>query len=226
MAFEHFYILLLFYFFRIVNLCYNIIMKTDYIKPSIYKKVYSYMQYENALALRLSLETGMRITDVLSLEVKQLKGKTITFTAQKTGKTGKKVISADLVTRLKQISGKKWIFTGRFGNKPRTRQTVWKDVKNACKLLNISENVACHSARKTYAVELFHSDGLLKVQKELQHDRADTTMLYAFADLLTEKNLEVDKTQDIVVLAELIADILYKRIEHLFEEYGIKKTPC
>lgn len=184
------------------------------------------MHYENALALRLSLETGLRITDVLNLETKQLKGKTIQFTAQKTGKSGKKVISADLVKRLKQISGKKWIFTGRFGDKPRTRQTVWKDVKNACKLLNISENVACHSARKTYAVELFHAEGLPTVQKELQHDRVDTTMIYAFADMLTEKNFAVEKTQDIVELAELIADILYKRLERLFDSYGIKKTPC
>lgn len=162
-------------------------MKADYIKPSVYGKLYMIMQYENALALRTSLETGMRIGDVLSLEKHQLVGRTITFIADKTDKQGEKVISADLAKRLKQISGKKWIFTGRFGEKPRVRSTVWKDVKKASKLIGLEENASCHSARKTYAVDLFHSDGIGAVKRELQHDRLDTSMLYAFSDLLVGK---------------------------------------
>lgn len=190
-------------------------MKTDYIKPSVYKKIYSLMQYENALALRLSLETGMRIGDVLSLTPQQLVGRTVRFTAQKTGKKATKVISADLAKRLKQVSNKSFIFPGRFDDKPRTRQTVWKDVKKAAKTLKLKENAACHSARKTYAVELYHNEGLPSVQKELQHDHADTTMIYAFADLLSDngnKNSDID----VDVLADKIADMVVQRIEHLF----------
>lgn len=160
-------------------------MRTDYIKPSIYKEVYQLMQYENALALRCSLETGLRIGDVLKMRPADIQGRTITYTAQKTGKAGKKVVSADLAKRLKQISDKNFVFPGRFGNKPRTRQTVWKDVKKASKELKIQGNLSCHSARKTYAVEEFHNEGLTKTQKELQHNRLDTTMLYAYSDMLT-----------------------------------------
>lgn len=160
-------------------------MRTDYIKPSIYKEVYQLMQYENALALRCSLETGLRIGDVLKMRPADIQGRTITYTAQKTGKAGKKVVSADLAKRLKQVAGKKFVFTGRFGDKPRTRQTVWKDVKKASKELKIQGNLSCHSARKTYAVEEFHNEGLTKTQKELQHNRLDTTMLYAYSDMLT-----------------------------------------
>lgn len=168
-------------------------MKTDYIKPSVYNKIYSVMQYENALALRVSLETGMRISDVLQLERKQLQGNTITYTAMKTDKADKKVISKDLTKRLKQISGKKWIFQGRTDNKPKCRQTVWKDVKKACKILGISENVSCHSARKTYAVTDFQENGLQQTQKDLQHDNIGTTMLYAFSDIITKNG---DKQQN------------------------------
>ncbi len=196
-------------------------MRTDYIKPSVYNKIYTIMQYENSLALRTSLETGLRIGDVLNLEKSQLVGRTINFTAQKTGKRGRKVISADLAKRLKQISGKVWIFEGRSGKKPRTRQTVWKDVKKAVKILKIKENVGCHSARKTYAVEEFHEHGLTQTQKELQHDRADTTMLYAFADIISQKKNYTSgyelQTQDIVQFAEIVADIVCKRLEHLFD---------
>ncbi|MCH5300745.1 MAG: tyrosine-type recombinase/integrase [Ruminococcus sp.] len=167
------------------------------------------MQYENALALRVALETGLRIGDVLALKPCDINGRTISYTAQKTRKKGKAVISADLAKRLGQISNKDYIFAGRFGNKPRCRQTVWKDVKKASKELKFLENVAPHSARKTFAVDDFHENGLPHTQKQLQHDRTDTTMLYAFSDLLTgkaHKNLDVEK------FAELVANKVVEKL--------------
>lgn len=189
-------------------------MRVDYIKPSIYKKIYMVMQYENALALRTSLETGLRIGDVLQLRPQDINGRTVTVTAQKTGKECQKVLSADLCKRLSQIAGKKWVFEGRFGDKPRTRGAVWKDIKKAAKVLKLKENVGCHSARKTYAVELFHEEGLPTVQQELQHDNVDTTMLYAFADLLSDKS-DSDSEDE---LADRIADKVWKKLEQKFRD--------
>lgn len=200
-------------------------MRTDYIKPSAYKKIYPIMQYENALALRTSLETGMRIGDVLYLEKNQLQGRTINFTAQKTGKPAKKIISVDLSKRLRQVSGSRWIFEGRYGDKPRRRQTVWKDVKKACKELHITENVGCHSARKTYAVEELHEHGLPTVQKELQHDRLSTTMLYAFSDLLTaDVTKSCDNGVDVQTLGNYIIEGVCARILPKIEEIGQNLT--
>lgn len=191
-------------------------MKTDYIKPSAYNKIYHLMQYENALALRLSLETGLRIGDVLGLKPDDLEGCTIRYTAQKTGKSGKKIISADLAKRLRRISDKHYVFPGRSGDKPRTRQAVWADVKKACKKLDFKENVACHSARKTYAVELFHKEGLPKVQRELQHDRGDTTMIYAFADVLNGKGRTTEA--DYEALSEMVAEKVVQKVRPMFEQ--------
>ena len=160
--------------------------RTEYIKPNDYNKVYMVMQYDNALALRTSLETGLRIGDVLALKPENIQGRTIHCTAQKTGKTVKKTISADLCNRLKQIAGDKWIFTGRDGTDHKTRGALWKDVKKASKELGFSVNFGCHSARKTYAVELFKEHGITDVQKELQHDNLETTLLYVFAHLLKQ----------------------------------------
>lgn len=188
-------------------------MRTDYIQKELYNKIYLKMSYENALALRTSLETGLRIGDVLALKVEDLKGRTITFTAQKTKKQGRAVVSSDLANRLKRIAGKRFIFEGRSGNKPRTRQAVWKDVKQATK--GFAENVAPHSARKTFAVEDFQTHGLPHTQKALQHDRADTTMLYAFADMLTQK--KKSPTLDIVEFANTVARIVLQEIERTFE---------
>lgn len=158
--------------------------RTHYLSPKLYNKLYAVMQYENALALRTSLETGWRIDDVLHLRTSDLKGRTLSCVAMKTDKADKKVISADLAKRLKQIAAHGRFFDGRFGNKPRTRQAVWRDVKKAAKRLEIDGNIAPHSARKTYAVEDFKAHGLKKVQEDLQHDRVSTTLVYAFADLI------------------------------------------
>ena len=160
--------------------------RTHYLNPALYNKLYAAMQYENALALRVSLETGFRIDDVLHLQVSDLRGRTLFLSAaQKTGKPDKKVISADLAKRLKQVARNGRFFDGRFGNKPRTRQAVWRDVKKAAKIIGLSGNIAPHSARKTYAVTDFRENGLAQTQRDLQHDRTSTTLLYAFADLLT-----------------------------------------
>lgn len=193
-------------------------MVTDYIKPSVYRKIYQLMEYENALALRTSLETGMRIGDVLALTPDCIEGRTINYTAQKTGKPAKKVISADLAKRLRRISDKNFVFPGRFGDKPRCRQTVWKDVKKASKHLKLTENVACHSARKTYAVEVFQEKGLPSVQKELQHTHGDTSLIYAFADMFTAQK-HGDATQssiDVERLAVAIATEVVKQLEQMF----------
>ena len=167
---------------------YNGNMRADYVNPVIYQKIYHLLTYENALALRTSLETGLRISDVLKIKKTDLNGRTLDFIAQKTGKGGKKVLSADLARRLKQISGDNWIFEGRYGTKPRTRQAVWKNVKKAARELHLEQNLSVHSARKTYAVDVFHKRGLGAAQKELQHDRIDNTMLYVFSDLISGGN--------------------------------------
>lgn len=193
-------------------------MRTDYIEPWLYKKIFHLMNYENALALRVSLETGLRIGDVLSLTPDCLQGTTLHYTAQKTGKSGKKKISAELAKKLRRIADKNFIFVGRFDDKPRTRQAVWKDVKRASKIAGVEGNAGCHSARKTYAVNLFHENGLTDVQKELQHDNLNTTMWYAYSDVLADKR---DSSVNYNALADMIAERVYNKILPLFEQCSI-----
>jgi integrase len=163
-------------------------MKSDYMKPENYKKLFVFMTYENTLVLRVSLETGLRVGDVLKMRPCDLRGRTITYTAEKTGKKGKAVVCQDLANRLKQVAGEKYIFPKR--GKPdehRSRQAVWKDVKKAAAALRTvnvitSENITPHSARKTFAVEDAERYGLRHTQRQLQHRDKRTTKLYAFSD--------------------------------------------
>lgn len=190
-------------------------MRADYLRPQTYSRLFFLMQYPNVLALRLSLETGLRIDDVLSLKPAALAGTNLSYVAKKTGKPGKKKVSATLAREIRGQASKAWLFPGRKEGNHRTRQAVWRDVKKAAKTLGLDENVSPHSARKTYAVQLRKEEGLAAVQKELQHSHGDTTMLYAFADLAGRG--QAISSQDPEILAELIAE---KVVEKLSKMWG------
>ena len=198
-------------------------MRTDYLNPQIYNRLYAVMTYDNVLALRISLETGLRIDDVLSLRAEQLKGRTLRGVAEKTGKPYKKVISADLASRLRALKRQGYIFPHRTKkNAHRTRQAVWANMKKAADILGVKLNAAPHSARKTYAVELLNDKGIDAVQKELQHDRISTTMLYAFSNLLTDN---ANKKEEICIkMADIeeLATIIAIKVVNFLQ----KKTPC
>lgn len=163
-------------------------MKSDYMKPENYNKLFVFMTYENTLVLRVSLETGLRIGDILKMRPEDIKGRTITYTAEKTGKRGRAVVSQDLANRLKQVAGDRYIFPKRGkADEHRSRQAVWKDVKRAAGALRsvnvlTNENITPHSARKTFAVEDAERYGLKHTQRMLQHRDKATTKLYAFSD--------------------------------------------
>lgn len=195
-------------------------MRTDYLNPQLYNKLYSCMTYENVLALRVALETGLRIDDVLSLRAEQIVRRTIYGIAEKTDKPYRKTISAELAKRLGSLKPNKggFIFPHRLDpTKHRTRQAVWCNMKKAAALMGVKLNVAPHSARKTYAVEMFKDKGLEQTQKELQHDRISTTMLYAFSDMLCGTEHKTQDIADMDAFAEIIAEKVAKKLEKMLE---------
>lgn len=137
---------------------------------------------ENRRVMRLLLMTGLRIGDALSLKPEQLKPN-FWITEQKTGKRRQVGIKEPLLADLKNGAGKVWVFQGRNPQKHRTRQAVWKDVKRAAKASRLTQNVAPHSARKVYAVDLLRRCGDIdKVRKALNHGGIEVTLVYAMAD--------------------------------------------
>lgn len=195
-------------------------MRSDFLNNETYRFIFSAMKYENALILRTCLETGLRVGDVCALPRSALDGNTIRYTAQKTGKSGSVKISTDLANRLANSRGK-WLFSSPHNlSKHRTRQAVWRDMKIACSRLGITEHASPHSARKTFAVDLYHKSGLKTVQNALQHDRIETTLLYALSDNFkgennknVEKNVENSQKFDFESFAELVAQRVYEKIK-------------
>lgn len=141
---------------------------------------------ENALVARVMLSTGLRVGDVLELTPEQIKP-SVTVQERKTGKKRRVHIPPKLCEEVLRRSGSIWAFPSpKDPMKHRTRQAVWADIKRAQKACRFTANLGTHSMRKAYAVRLMHRYGdLERVQKALQHDRPEVTMLYALADKLT-----------------------------------------
>lgn len=157
-------------------------MTTEYLLEREVELVLGLLTYENRLVMRVLLHTGLRISDVLTLKPGQLKPN-FWVTEQKTGKRRQVGLPGPLLSDLLDTCGEYWVFPGADPHKHRTRQAVWKDVKRAAQAARLTQNVAPHSARKVYAVELLHRYGDIdRVRRALNHGGVEVTLIYAMAD--------------------------------------------
>lgn len=157
-------------------------MTTDYLLHREVDLVLDLLMPQNRLVMRLLLHTGLRIGDVLALRPQQLRPQ-FWITEQKTGKRRQVGIPQPLLADLLENSDDMWVFPGVKFGKHLTRQAVWKDVKRAAAACRLNQNVAPHSMRKVYAVDLLQKYGdIERVRRALNHSGVEVTLIYALAD--------------------------------------------
>ena len=161
-------------------------MTTEYLLRREMEHVLAALTPSNRLVCRVCLQTGLRVGDVVSLKTRDLKGQ-FWIVEAKTKKRRRVNLTDDLLEAIRAQAGEVWAFPGTKPGHHRTRQAVWKDVKRAAKAFRIKQNVAPHSFRKTYAVELLRRCGdVRRVQRALNHSDCATTMVYVMAAELLE----------------------------------------
>lgn len=159
-------------------------MTTEYLLYRELGHVLAALTPSNALVMRVCLHTGLRLGDVLALRTAELAPQ-FWIREAKTGKRRRVNLPRPLLDAVRAQAGEVWAFPGREAQQHRTRQAVWKDVKRAAKAFRLPQNVAPHSARKVYAVELLGKYGdIRRVQRALNHSNPAVTMIYAMADKL------------------------------------------
>lgn len=158
-------------------------MKTEYLLNREVDLVLSALTPVNRLVMRVAVYTGLRLSDVLSLRTDQL-ARQFWITESKTKKRRHVGLSEPLLSDLRAQAGKVWVFeNARNPANHRTRQAVWKDVKRAASAFRLPQNVAPHSFRKVYAVDLLQKYGdFARVRRALNHSSDSVTMIYAMAD--------------------------------------------
>lgn len=163
-------------------------MKTEYLLHREVGHVLAALMPQNRLVAQVCLHTGLRVGDVVALRTKDL-GLQMMVTEAKTKKRRRVGLPQELLDAIRDQAGPEWAFPGRSGGH-KTRQAVWADVKRAARAFRLPQNVAPHSLRKVYAVNLLERYGdLERVRRALNHGCQSTTLIYAMADRLLEAKL-------------------------------------
>lgn len=167
-------------------------MRSEWVNDDVMDLILATMLPVNRLAVQVSLSTGLRISDVLSLKTETIQRTARPYVRDsKTGKNHRIYLTAELRTQLLAQAGSIWVFEGRLDpKKHRTRQTVYKDMEHAVAVVKRAQQVdrgksiSPHSARKCAAVRAYQRGGLEAARAMLVHDpdHPMVTMLYALSD--------------------------------------------
>lgn len=165
-------------------------MTTEYLYRQEVDRVLAALMPQNQLIVKVMLQTGMRLSDVLLLRSEGL-STSGWYTEGKTGKKRRYGLPRPLYEAIMEQAGPEWAFPGRKRGTHKTRQAVWKDIKRAAVAFRLPQNVGAHSMRKVYAVRLMKKYGKLeRVQRNLNHSSASVTTVYAMADLLLDRKVK------------------------------------
>ena len=196
-------------------------MRSKFIDEPELKKLRTAMLDKAFLPLWVSLETGLRVGDVVTLKVTSVKADGIHYRAQKTKKQGVAKISAELRRHLPRVG--KWLFPSPYKSGEHiTRQCVWARIKAAAKRAGIdTEGISPHSMRKVFAVELYRAHGFAAVKEALQHTHAATTEIYSFADWNTGENANLPLTRrDLRLVVQMVLEAIGDELAELKKKKG------
>lgn len=165
-------------------------MRSEWVDGDTLALVLAAMMPCNALAVEVSLATGLRIDDVLSLKTDTVRRTPRPYVRDcKTGKTHRIYLPRELRERMLAQAGRVYIWEHRTDwTRHRTRQAVYKDMRHAAQVFErvgrLQAHISPHSARKCAAVRAYKRGGLDAAAALLNHDEAHplVTMLYALAD--------------------------------------------
>lgn len=159
------------------------VSKIDSTKEVIFRKRLSY-QYR--LIYDIGCCTGLRVTDIITLEKDILKIKEPTIKEHKTGKSKRIYIPKKLKTELIEFSkdNKKYIFQSKSKTGHITRQAVFKHFKRIAKIVKSNKNIGTHTMRKNYACKLLKKGKNYKyIKSKLNHEKLSDTLLYLIDEL-------------------------------------------
>lgn len=165
-------------------------MRSEWIDEATLDLVLAAMMPGNALAMEVSIATGLRIDDVLSLKTETVQRTARPYVRDsKTGKMHRIYIPTELRARMLAQAGRVYIWEHRTDwTRHRTRQAVYKDVRHAAAVFErtgrLRAHVSPHSGRKVAAVRAYKRGGLSAAAALLNHDEGHplVTLLYALSD--------------------------------------------
>lgn len=143
----------------------------------------------NQLIFAFGINTGLRISDILNLNIEDVENKTyVEMKEKKTGKYKKFPLNKKLRNLIKDylveraetfaIDDDKPLFVGK-KHKRLDRSQVYRFLNDACNSLNININVGTHTMRKSFGFHFYKQyNDIALLQKILNHSSPAITLRY------------------------------------------------
>ena len=147
------------------------------------ESVLSKQSMRNIVLFTIGTNCGLRISDILNLNVGDVKGKNfIQIVEQKTGKPKKFPINAKLKPMLDTFTkGRKDsepLFTTIFKNRME-RTAAYRIINNACKKAKVEAKTGTHTMRKTFGYHHYKKfKDIAMLQKIFNHCSPEVTLRY------------------------------------------------
>ena len=143
--------------------------------------------FRDLLIFTIGINCGLRISDILDLDVSDVRGKQyINIVERKTGKPKRFPINAKLKPMFEEYTkGKRSdeaLFKTRFQNRM-DRFTAYRIIRKSCKLAGLPEKVGTHTMRKTFGYHHYQKfKDVAVLQKIFNHYSPQITMRYIGID--------------------------------------------
>lgn len=144
----------------------------------------------NRLIFTFGINTGLRVSDILGLNVEDVKGKNyIEMREKKTGKYKRLPLNTKLKTLIKDylsterckcysLTGEEPLFLGKKHCRL-DRSQVYRFLNEACKNLGITANIGTHTMRKSFGYHFYKQyNDVALLQKILNHSSPAITLRY------------------------------------------------
>lgn len=148
----------------------------------------------------LGINTGLRVSDLLNLKLKDVKGKK--KLTVKEGKTEKNRdiqltnIYEELNAYIKTLEGTEWLFPSRKGEKPISRIQAYRALNKASDTVDMPDGIGTHTMRKTFGYWYYkQTKDVAKLQMILNHSHPEITLKYIG---ITDEEIE-DSLNDFVL---------------------------
>lgn len=137
----------------------------------------------NLFLFNFGINTGLRISDIIKLRVKDVKGKNDIIVRE--GKTSKarKIrlteIKPFIDDYIKDITHSEWLFPSRTGDKPISVTQAYRILAKAAEYDNERQDIGTHTLRKTYGYHYYkRTKNVAALMEIFNHDSQETTKRY------------------------------------------------
>lgn len=138
----------------------------------------------NQFLFVFGINTGLRISDILTLQVQDVKGKSyITIKEKKTKKPKRFKINADLQehinTYTRRMNAEDYLFKSTRSNEPIKRVQAYKILNEAARAVGIEGEIGTHTLRKTFGYHFYRSKKDVALLQEIfNHSAPSITKRY------------------------------------------------